>query len=157
MGAEDGTAIATSQFYALALFIYSLPPPPNPNPVDDRSRRGEQLFRREVCVGRHTPPLYTSNKLTPATGFNLPDDLRKIVDVLDISVGTDPVMATKTGAALDSMRFRRSVVSGFAMASVTVEMPTPWRNGSTPRVSRRITCRKVTIADPVRSWVTHSG
>jgi hypothetical protein len=95
MGAEDGTRYSDEQLYALALYIYSLKPPGNPNPVDDRSRRGEQVFRRE-CLGCHTPPLYTSNKLTLAPGFNAPGDLRKIVDVLDISVGTDPVMATQT-------------------------------------------------------------
>lgn len=96
MGAEDGTRYSDEQLYALALYIYSLKPPPNPNLVDDRSRRGEQVFRREGCVGCHTPPLYTSNKLTPATGFKIPDDLRKIVDVIDIPVGTDPVLATQT-------------------------------------------------------------
>ncbi len=96
MGAEDGTRYSDEQLYALALYIYSLNPPPNPNPVDDRARRGEQLFRQEGCVGCHTPPLYTSNKLTPATGFKVPDDLRKIVDVVDISVGTDSVLAMQT-------------------------------------------------------------
>src|ERR1700731_4083457 len=96
MGAEDGTRYSDEQLYALALFIYSLKPPPNPNPVDDRSRHGEQFFRREGGVGCHTPPLYRRNKLTPETGFNVPDDLRKIVDVLDIWVGTAPVMARQT-------------------------------------------------------------
>jgi mono/diheme cytochrome c family protein len=95
MGAEDGTRYSDEQLYALALFIYSLKPPGNPNPVDDLSRRGERIFRRE-CVGCHTPPLYTNNKLTPATGFSVPADLRKSVDVIDISVGTDPLMATQT-------------------------------------------------------------
>ncbi len=95
MGAEDGTRYSDEQLYALAMYIYSLKPPGNLNPVDDRSRRGEQVFRRE-CAGCHTPPLYTSNKLTPATGFSAPEDLRKMVDVLDISVGTDPVMAMQT-------------------------------------------------------------
>ena len=95
MGAEDGTRYSDEQLYALALYTYSLKPPNNPNPVDDRSRRGEQVFRRE-CVGCHTPPLYTSNNLTLATGFSAPGDLRKIVDISDISVGTDPVMAMQT-------------------------------------------------------------
>ena len=95
-GAEDGTRYSDEQLYALALYLYSLKPPPNPNPVDDRAHRGEQIFKRERCEGCHTPPLYTNNKLTPATGFKVPDDLRKTLDILDISLGTDPVQATQT-------------------------------------------------------------
>jgi hypothetical protein len=96
MGSEDGTRYSDEQLYALALYIYSLRPPPNPNPVDASARRGEQVFKREGCTGCHTPPLYTSNRLTPAIGFKIPDDLRKTEDILNISVGTDPVLATQT-------------------------------------------------------------
>jgi hypothetical protein len=95
-GAEDGTRYSDEQLYALALYLYSLKPPPNPNPVDARSRRGERIFRREGCAGCHTPPLYTSNKLTPVTSFRVPDDLRKTLDFLDTSLGTDPTLATQT-------------------------------------------------------------
>jgi hypothetical protein len=96
MGSEDGTRYSDEQLYALALYIYSLRPPPNPNPVDARARRGEQIFKREGCPVCHTPPLYTSNKLTPAIGFKVSDDLLKTEDILNISVGTDPVLATQT-------------------------------------------------------------
>lgn len=96
MGSEDGTRYSDEQLYALALYIYSLRPPPNPNPMDERARRGEQVFRREGCASCHTPPLYTSNKLTPAKGFKASSDLQKTVDILDVSVGTDPVLATQT-------------------------------------------------------------
>jgi CxxC motif-containing protein (DUF1111 family) len=96
MGAEDGTRYSDEQLYALALYIYSLRPPSNPNAVDASARRGEQVFKREGCAGCHTPPSYTSNKLTPAIGFKIPDDLRKTEDILNISVGTDPVLATQT-------------------------------------------------------------
>ncbi len=96
MGGDDGTRYSDEQLYALALYIYSLRPPPNPNPFDDHARRGEQLFKREGCSGCHTPPFYTSNKLTLALGFKAPDDLLKTLDILNISVGTDPVLATQT-------------------------------------------------------------
>jgi hypothetical protein len=94
--AEDGTRYSDDQLYALALYIYSLRPPPNPNPFDDRARRGQQIFLRQGCSGCHIPPLYTSNKLTPAKGFEIPEDLRKSENILDLSVGTDPSLALKT-------------------------------------------------------------
>jgi cytochrome c553 len=96
MGGENGTRYSDEQLYALALYIYSLKPPANPNSADDRSRRGEQVFKREGCAGCHTPPLFTNNKLTPAAGFKVPDDLRKTIDILDVPVGTDPVLALHT-------------------------------------------------------------
>jgi hypothetical protein len=34
--------------------------------------------------------------LTPAIGFKIPDDLRKTENILDFSVGTDPVLAMQT-------------------------------------------------------------
>jgi hypothetical protein len=84
------------QLYALALYIYSLQPPPNPNSFDALAARGQQVFERTGCVGCHTPPLYTNNKLTPAPGFT--PAARDVVrfDVLNLSVGTDPTLATKT-------------------------------------------------------------
>jgi hypothetical protein len=93
---EDGTRFSDEQLYALALYIYSLQPPPNPNPFDDKARRGQALFKQLGCVGCHTPPLYTSNKLTPASGFIVPDDLRKTQDILEFSVETDASLATQT-------------------------------------------------------------
>jgi hypothetical protein len=96
MGGEDGTRYSDEQLYALALYLYSLQPPPNPNPVNDQAVRGKQVFAREGCPGCHTPPLYTSNKLTPAIGFRIPDDLLKTLDILNVSVETDPVLATQT-------------------------------------------------------------
>jgi hypothetical protein len=96
MGGDDGTRCGDEQLYALALYIYSLQPPPNPNPFDDHARRGERLFTREGCSGCHTPPFYTSNKLTPAIGFRIPEDIRKTLDVLSISVGRDPLLAMQT-------------------------------------------------------------
>ena len=95
-GAEDGTRYSDEQLYAMALYLYSLRAPLNPNPSDERARRGDQVFKREGCAGCHTPPLYTANKVTPAAGFKAPDDLRKSLDILDVSVGTDPVLATQT-------------------------------------------------------------
>jgi len=94
--AEPGTRFSDEQLYALALYVYSLKPPPNPNPVDDRALRGERIFQREGCPTCHAPPLYTNNKLTPAVGFRVPDDLLKSENVLNVTVGTDPTLALQT-------------------------------------------------------------
>ena len=94
--AEEGTRFSDEQLYALALYIYSLQPPPNPNPFDDRARRGQRIFQQQGCASCHTPPLYTNNKLTPATGFQVPEDLRATDDIMDISVDTDPGLALET-------------------------------------------------------------
>jgi len=93
---DAGTRYSDEQLYALALYISSLKPPPNPNPFDDQARRGQQVFGQQGCATCHTPPLYTNNKLTPAMGFTVPDDLRKTDDILNVSVRTDPTLALKT-------------------------------------------------------------
>ncbi|HEV2418682.1 MAG TPA: hypothetical protein VGX94_12830 [Terriglobia bacterium] len=93
---EEGTRYSDAELYALALYLYSLKPPPNPNKFDALAARGQKVFDREGCAMCHTPPLYTNNKLTPAIGFKVPDDLRQTDDILDISVGTEPYLALKT-------------------------------------------------------------
>jgi hypothetical protein len=40
--------------------------------------------------------LYTNNKITPALGFDVPEDLRNNQNIVDFSVGTDPSLATQT-------------------------------------------------------------
>ena len=82
--------------YALALYIRSLRPPANPNRLDENARRGEAIFRREGCPGCHVPPLYTNNKLTLAEGFTPSRDVSPGLDILPLSVGTDPGLALKT-------------------------------------------------------------
>ena len=82
--------------YALALYIYSLTPPPDPNRFDERSAAGRKIFQREGCPACHTPPLYTSNKLTIALGYSPPSNPPATLDVLRLSVGTDPGLALKT-------------------------------------------------------------
>jgi hypothetical protein len=82
--------------YALAKYLYSLEPPPNPNPLDERALAGEKIFSREGCPLCHTPPLYTSNKLTLAQGFTPPKEHFRMLDILDACVGTDPNLALKT-------------------------------------------------------------
>jgi hypothetical protein len=88
--------IPDEALYALALYIYSLKPPPNPNPFDEKAQAGQQILAREVCAGCHTPPLDTSNKLTLAQGFDPPQDAPPTLDILRISVRTDPGLALKT-------------------------------------------------------------
>jgi hypothetical protein len=93
---EMGTRYSDEQLYALALFLYSLKPPPNPNKFDSAAKRGKKIFAQQGCASCHVPPLYTSNKLTPALGFTVPEDLRKSEDILDVVVGTDPTLTMKT-------------------------------------------------------------
>jgi hypothetical protein len=57
--------------------------------------RPEDL-RTEGCAGCHTPPLYTSHKVTLAKGFTPPKDKPASLDVLPISVDTDPGLALAT-------------------------------------------------------------
>ena len=78
------------------MYIYSLTPPPNPNRRDERAIAGEQIFAREGCAQCHTPSLYTNNKLTLARGFTPPKDVPATLDILPISVGTDPGLALAT-------------------------------------------------------------
>lgn len=93
---EQGTRYGDEQLYALALYLYSLKPPANPNPMDVRARRGQKVFQQQGCAVCHTPPLYTNNKLTPAAGFQVTDEMRKADDILEVVVGTDPTLAMKT-------------------------------------------------------------
>ena len=85
-----------AQLYALSQFLYSLKPPSNPNKFDARAGLGASVFAREGCDGCHTPPLYTSNKLTPVDGFNVPTEHLKEYGIIERSVGTDPTLALRT-------------------------------------------------------------
>jgi hypothetical protein len=84
------------QLLALARFLYSLKQPPNPNKMDAAARRGRQVFAEEGCDGCHTPPLYTSNKLTPVEGFTVPPEHLRRFGIIDRVVGTDPDLALRT-------------------------------------------------------------
>lgn len=88
--------VSDEALYALALYIYSLQPPKNPNPFDEKAKAGQKVFASEGCPTCHTPPLYTNNKLTLAQGFTPPKDKPALLDVLPISVGTDPGLALAT-------------------------------------------------------------
>jgi hypothetical protein len=92
----QGARYSDEQLYALAVWLYSLKPPPNPNRPNAQSRRGRKVFEREGCSGCHTPPLYTNNRLTPATGFAPPPEHQDRFDILPVSVGTDPELALRT-------------------------------------------------------------
>lgn len=82
--------------FALAKYIYSLQPPANPNPMDDEAKAGQKVFLKGVCSECHTPPLYTSNKLTLALGFEPTDAEKKDLPIINQSLGTDPGLALKT-------------------------------------------------------------
>jgi hypothetical protein len=91
-----GGRYSDEQLYALALYVYSLKPPRNPNRFGPEAARGKEIFVRQGCPVCHTPPLYTNNKLTPATGFSVPVENREKYDILPISVDTDPRLTLTT-------------------------------------------------------------
>ena len=98
---EDPAKLASGRFsdeqlYALALYLYNLKSPPNPNPIGVESARGKKVFESEGCGGCHTPPAYTNNMLTLASGFNPPPDHTSKYQILKLSVGTNPDLALKT-------------------------------------------------------------
>jgi Di-haem oxidoreductase, putative peroxidase len=84
------------ELYALARFVYALQPPKNPNTMSAETRRGQEIFEREGCAACHAPPLYTNNRLTPATGFQPPASHLERFDIMPRSVGTDPNLALST-------------------------------------------------------------
>lgn len=88
--------LSDGHLYALALYVYSLEPPANPNRVDQRAAAGQKIFESKGCATCHTPPLYTNNKLAPAPGFRVPDEHKTKYDIMPVSAGTDPWLATKT-------------------------------------------------------------
>ena len=90
------TRLPDEALYALAVYLYSLQPPSNPNSFDEKAKAGQKIFGREGCPTCHTPPLYTSNKLTLARGFAPPKDVPATLDILPMSVGTDPGLALNT-------------------------------------------------------------
>jgi hypothetical protein len=88
--------LSDEALYALALYVYSLRAPRNPNLFDAQAQKGEKIFMREGCATCHKPPLYTNNKLTLALGFTPPKDKPASLNVLPISVGTNPGLALAT-------------------------------------------------------------
>ncbi len=94
--AETQERFSDQQLYALALYLYSLKPPPNPNRLDQTAKAGRKIFDRAGCGARHTPPLYTNNKLLPARGFNVPAEHLEKYDVLNVPIDTDPRLTLQT-------------------------------------------------------------
>jgi len=83
--------------YAIAVYLMSLEPPKNPDPgPPSLIARGRQIFERETCINCHVPPNYSSGKLTLAQGYTVPADHPSQTDIVNVSVGTDPGLATKT-------------------------------------------------------------
>jgi len=96
-GTKRGNSrLSDEALYALSLYIYSLRPPANPNRFDDQALAGQRIFTREGCPACHTPPLYTNNKVTLATGFTPAGKPPAELDVSMLSVGTDPGLALAT-------------------------------------------------------------
>jgi hypothetical protein len=95
--AEDGHGerYSDEQLYALALYLYSLPPPQNPNRFDATAARGKAIFEHAGCASCHTPPFYTNNKLIPVDGFDPPAGHEQF-DVMEARIGTDPRYSLET-------------------------------------------------------------
>jgi hypothetical protein len=74
-----------------------LEPPRNPAPAPAAQvAAGQAVFNREGCLNCHTPPNYTSGKLTQAMGYQPPDDHPDRENIVRMTVGTDPGLALKT-------------------------------------------------------------
>jgi len=83
--------------FAIGQYLMSLEPPKNPKPAAaSQVSAGEKVFNREGCLTCHTPPGYTSGKLTVATGYKPPEDHPNREDIVRITAGTDPGLALKT-------------------------------------------------------------
>ena len=84
------------QLYALALYLSSLTPPRNPHSLDELAQRGQHIFESQECGRFHTPPEFTSNKLTPVDGFEIPDQHHEKYAIEPESLGTAPRLALAT-------------------------------------------------------------
>lgn len=88
---------ADEVLYAIGVYLMSLDAPRNPNPAPKSLRdAGQKIFQREGCVTCHTPPNYTSGKLTLAQGFKPPADHPYAEDIVHLTVATDPELALRT-------------------------------------------------------------
>ena len=88
---------ADEVLYAIGVYLMALDAPRNPNPAPAAViERGCQVFTRETCVNCHVPPNFTNAKLTLAEGYTPPADHPYHPDIVNVSVGTDPGLATKT-------------------------------------------------------------
>jgi len=91
------TRFSDAQAFALARFLYSLEPLPSPHAYPAETLElGERVFVEEGCVTCHPPPLYTSNELMPAPGFEPPEDHYERFPIFDVSVDTDPGLTLYT-------------------------------------------------------------
>lgn len=91
---QQYSRFSDAQAFALAKYLYSLKPLPNPKKESPALiAKGKQVFEDETCISCHTPPFYSSNKLSLAKGFRPTKEDMKKYDVLDFSVGTDPGLA----------------------------------------------------------------
>jgi len=98
---KAGSRYSDVQLYALAKYVYSLQPPPNPNlpntkEENEQVTRGRTIFGRLNCVRCHESPFFTSNRLTPARGFTVPDAHMKSYAILNEVVGIDSTLTLQT-------------------------------------------------------------
>lgn len=88
---------ADEVLYAIGVYLLSLEPPKNPDPQPPALvAAGGSLFKEEGCIRCHTPPNYTSGKLTLAAGFEPPADHPDATWIEPRTVETDPTLALKT-------------------------------------------------------------
>ena len=88
---------ADEVLFSIGVYVLSLEPPKNPAPsLDEVIEQGERVFASQGCADCHTPPDYTSGKLTLAEGYQPLETHPNIDDILRLTVGTDPGLAIKT-------------------------------------------------------------
>ena len=88
---------ADEVLFSIGVYVLSLEPPKNPDPSPDEVvEQGERVFASQGCADCHTPPDYTSGKLTLAEGYQPLETHPNNDDILRLTVGTDPGLAIKT-------------------------------------------------------------
>jgi hypothetical protein len=92
-----GWRFSSAQLYAMAKYIYSLKSPTNPVKYsEDLLQKGRRIFAEQGCVTCHAPPFYSNNSLLPVEGFKFAKNYKSKLEIFDISVGTDPLLAVNT-------------------------------------------------------------
>ena len=74
-------------------------PPKNPDSSPAALIERGRNVSRETCINCHVPPSYTSGKLTLAQAYTPSSESSKPSGHRDLSVGTEPGLATKTRKA----------------------------------------------------------
>ena len=115
-------------------------PPKNPDSSPAALIERGRNVSRETCINCHVPPSYTSGKLTLAQAYTPSSESSKPSGHRDLSVGTEPGLATKTRKGTGFIRSLRTVVIGIVHFCCTTVQSRASKKCSILTGSSRITC-----------------